>query len=377
METLLLVVLIILVLVLIAFAAKAAMQIPPKSEDFSVPLQNLSQLVNQTQTRIELVTQKLSQMERAQDAVGHHVVSIGAGVTETGTAAKSLIDTTNFLRDELSRAKNDLTALQAHTLARESIERETAGSIKRLEAVIAGTQSKGVAGENILELMFSKLPTEWQMRNFTVGNKTVEFGIRLPNNRILPIDSKWAATHLLEQFINCQDLTEQLTLKGKIEKAVLDKAKEVQKYIDPNLTVNFGVAVIPDAIYELCCGIHCDAFKSKVVLVSYSMFIPYLLLVIESAHKDSQSIDEAKLRDYLRTAQGSIESLQREMEQRFSRAITMLENSRTEIRGQLSKMSSGITGLKIGIDSSIQAEAVPIPSLLETSEPIININQGE
>jgi DNA recombination protein RmuC len=234
-----------------------------------------------------------------------------------------------------------------------------------------------MAGENILELMFSKLPAEWQMRNFTVGNKTVEFGLRLPNNRILPIDSKWAATHLLEQFISCQDLNEQIVLKGKIEKAVLEKAKEVQKYIDTNLTVNFGVAVIPDAIYELCCGIHCDAFKSKVVLVSYSMFIPYLLLVIESAHKDSQTIDEAKLRDYLQTAQSSIESLQREIEKRFSIALTMLDNSRTEIRGQLSKMSSGITGLKIGVNTSSQIEVTQLPGLLDSIEPAANIVRGD
>ncbi|HEY0097811.1 MAG TPA: DNA recombination protein RmuC, partial [Pyrinomonadaceae bacterium] len=367
MEALLLVILIFLVLAVLAIAIKAAMRSPQGTEDISIPLQNLTNLINQSQTRIEVLSEKLSQVERKQDSVGQHVVSMGTGLAKTGSVAESLVDATNFIRDELSRAKNDLTALQSHTKARESIERDTAESIKRLEAVIAGTHSKGMAGENILEIMFARLPAEWQMRNFTVGNKTVEFGLRLPNNRILPIDSKWTATHLLEQFISCQDVNEQLSLKGKIEKAVLDKAKEVQKYIDTNLTVNFGVAVIPDAIYELCCGIHCDAFKTKVVLVSHSMFIPYLLLVIESAHKDSQSIDEVKLRDYLKTTQSTIESLQREIEKRFSLALTMLDNSRTEIRGQLSKMSSGITGLQIGVNAS-QIEESQLPTLLDVVE---------
>jgi DNA recombination protein RmuC len=374
MEALLLVILIFLVLALLAVAIKAAMRPSQSAEDISIPLQNLTQMINQSQNRIELLTEKLAQVERNQNSVGQHVITMGTGLTETGTVAKSLVDATNFIRDELSRAKNDLTALQSHTKAREAIERDTAESIKRLEAVIAGTQSKGMAGENILELMFSRLPAEWQMRNFTVGNKTVEFGLRLPNNRILPIDSKWAATHLLEQFISCQDVNEQLLIKGKIEKTIIDKAKEVQKYIDTNLTVNFGVAVIPDAVYELCCGIHCDAFKSKVVLVSYSMFIPYLLLVIESAHKDSQSIDEAKLRDYLHTAQSTIERLQGEIENRFSRALTMLDNSRTEIRGQLSRMSSGITGLQIGVNATSQIGEEHMPAILDVIDSSASID---
>ncbi|MDX6696298.1 MAG: recombination protein RmuC [Blastocatellia bacterium] len=374
MEVLLLVTLIFLVLGLLAVAIRTAMRPDQRTEDVSTPLQNLTQLINNTQMRIELLNEKLAQVERNQNSADQRVVTMGTGLAETGAVARSIVDATNFIRDELSRAKNDLTALQSHTKARELIERDTAESIKRLEAIIAGTQSKGIAGENILELMFSRLPAEWQMRNFTVGNKTVEFGLRLPNNRILPIDSKWTATHLLEQFISCQDVNEQLVIKGKIEKVVIDKAKEVQKYIDTNLTVNFGVAVIPDAIYELCCGIHCDAFKSKVVLVSYSMFIPYLLLVVESAHKDSQTIDETKLRDYLHTAQSTIESLQREIEKRFSLALTMLDNSRTEIRGQLSKMSSGITGLQIGVNATLQVEEEQLPMLLNAVDSSARID---
>ncbi|HUW96323.1 MAG TPA: DNA recombination protein RmuC, partial [Anaerolineae bacterium] len=100
--------------------------------------------------------------------------------------------------------RQDLAELQAYTKAynraREDLERRTADSVRRLEMVIAGTQTKGAAGENILEAVFANLPPEWQVRNFRVGDKAVEFGLRLPNNLILPIDSKWPATHLLEQF---------------------------------------------------------------------------------------------------------------------------------------------------------------------------------
>ncbi len=64
---------------------------------------------------------------------------------------------------------------------------------------------------------FSKLPTEWKVQNFRVANKPVEFALRLPNNLILPIDSKWTATPLLEQFSNSTDPDEQKKLREQIE----------------------------------------------------------------------------------------------------------------------------------------------------------------
>ena len=322
-------------------------------------LRELSQLANDNKSRLEVLFEKVGQLERTQSSSGQQIFALNNGIAETGTATRSLIDTANHIREELARAKTDLTELQAQARARQELERGTSESIKRLEAVIAGTQSKGSAGENILEIMFAKLPAEWQERNFTVGNKTVEFGLRLPNKLILPIDSKWAATNLLERFINCNDTVEQQGLKCEIEKEVLKKAKEVQKYIDPNLTVDFGVAVIPDAVYDLCCGILTDAFKLKVILVSYSMFVPYLLLVMESTRKMALSVDEAKLRTFLDTAQASINAMSSEIEGRFSRAMTMLDNSRTDMRGHLSRLSGGIAGLGLHESGSTRTEALP------------------
>jgi DNA recombination protein RmuC len=247
--------------------------------------------------------------------------------------------------------RQDLAELQSYTKAynraREDLERRSADSIRRLEMVIAGTHTKGAAGENILEAVFANLPPEWQVRNFRVGDKAVEFGLRLPNNLVLPIDSKWPATHLLEQFAVCEDPDEQRKLKSQIEKAVVDKAKEVRKYIDPNVTVNFGIAAVPDAVYDLSTGVQADVFQLNVVLIGYSMFVPYLLLVFQTILKSSQSIDMQRLDAYLRSAEESLEQAQGELEGRFSRAITMLTNSRDELSVLLSKVRSGLTSLQI------------------------------
>ena len=104
-------------------------------------------------------------------------------------------------------------------------------------------------------------------------------------------------------------------------------------------------------------------FKFNVVLVSYSMFVPYLLLVFQTALKNSQSVDLQKLDAYLQTAQESITNLQDELDGRFSKAITMMNNSRDEMRGVLGKLSGSLTGLQIGASS--------VPSLSEPSEKIL------
>jgi hypothetical protein len=51
----------------------------------------------------------------------------------------------------------------------------------------------------------------------------------------------------------------------------------------------------------------------------------------------------------------------------------MLDNSRTEIRGQLSKMSSGITGLQLGVNAS-QIEVPPLPTLLDAVDSSARID---
>jgi DNA recombination protein RmuC len=84
------------------------------------------------------------------------------------------------------------------------------------------------------------------------------------------------------------------------------------------------------------------------------MFVPYLLLVFQTILKASQNIDLQKLDSYLQSADDSIKALQEELEGRFSRAITMLSNSRDDIALHLSKLRSGLTSLKI---SSSQPQA--------------------
>ena len=321
-------------------------------------ISSLSAGLAKADVEIKAMSERVEKVELGQSQAHQTISSLGTGLAKTDVLTKSIAEAAEAIRTQLSSTKSDIGSLQTLVKAKQEVEQQTSDAVRRLETIIAGTQTKGAAGENILEHVFSNLPIEWQVRNFRVGDKYVEFGLLLPNNLVLPIDSKWAATNLLEQFASCVDIEEQQQIKGEINKAVLTKAREVRKYVDPNLTMTFGVAAVPYAIYDLCSECHSEAFKMNVVIISYSMFVPYLLLVFQTVLKTGGSIDLQRLEGFLHSVQESIRSLQEEVEGRFSRAITMLGNSRDEMRAQLGKTVTGLTSIQINT-SSAQSPSLP------------------
>lgn len=365
------------------------------TSDVTIALQNVMQIIQQEQTQMAIIAQKVSALETVAQTVNSVQIelrglnekvakveqnqtlanqSIGGlnnDLTQTGMiittkvqdvhqqSVNSLYQVSKSLASELAKIQKDVTELYTIARVRQEVEQKIASAVSRLESIIAGTQSKGSAGENIVELAFAKLPPEWQVRNFNVNGKPVEFALRLPNGLILPIDSKWAATNLIEQFASASDPAEQQKLKIEIQRIVIQKAKEVKKYIDPSVTMAFGVAVVPDAAYDLCAGIYPEIFKLGIVLVSYSMFLPYLLLVFQTVLSSEKSIDIQRLGSHLKAVQDSVNALQNELDGRFSRAISMLNNSRDEMRAYLGKASSSLTSLQISVDSSGNIAALP------------------
>jgi DNA recombination protein RmuC len=392
MTEVLLGVLIILVLVLLAailFALLRRPQMMAGGIDVATPLQNLTQAVEQSRRETAVLAEKMARLEPVAAAVGglqgelraagERISSVEGSIsragsaladvrndmTRAGTNTEGLLGVTRQIQEQLAGAQNNLSELKAQAQAQGDLERRNADALRRLEAVIAGTHTKGVAGENILEAVFSKLPTEWQVRGFTVQGKTCEFGLRLPNNLVLPIDSKWAATNLVEQFCACDDGAEKERLKSQIEGAVLAKAREVKKYLDPDYTLNFGVAVVPDAVYELCGGTLCDSLTLNIAVVSYSMFIPYLLLVFHTVLKTTQNIDMEKLERALADAETSVKEMQDELEGRYSRALTMLDNSRRDMKEHVAKVGSRISGLRLNNVPPAEPLELPLPPIIQ------------
>ncbi|MEW6142358.1 MAG: DNA recombination protein RmuC [Chloroflexota bacterium] len=287
-----------------------------------------------TSVQVELtrLAERISTMEKGQSAASQSLVSLGTALAELQTLAK----------------------------ARQDVEQRTAGAIQRLEVLMTGAPGKGAVGENMLEAALATLPAEWQVRDFKVGNKMVEFGLCLPNGLVLPIDSKWPATALLEELYSAGDAGKNAALRFAIEDAVVAKAKDVRKYLEPSRTTDFGLAVVPDSIYAHCGGILTRVYQEySVIVLGHSMLVPYLLLVFQTVLKTSQAIDLERLGVYLKTAQDSFKALQEELEGRLSKVIIMLDNSRSYMRARLGEVNTGLTGLRASASASLPGTVEP------------------
>ena len=105
---------------------------------------------------------------------------------------------TEHLRDGLDATRQVLELLQVRDEERRASDGEQREIVRRLATVLAGGQSKGRAGEHMLREHLGQLPPSMLTSDFRVNGKVVEFGLRLPDGRRLPIDSKWTAVAELE-----------------------------------------------------------------------------------------------------------------------------------------------------------------------------------
>src|SRR5439155_1396870 len=102
--------------------------------------------------------------------------------------------------ERLAQTQTALEGLRSAVSARQPVEEEARASLKRMESIIAGSSSRGAAGERILEEALRHLPPEMLQRNVWVGGKVVELALRLPGGKLLPMDSKWVSSPALEQL---------------------------------------------------------------------------------------------------------------------------------------------------------------------------------
>ncbi len=211
--------------------------------------------------------------------------------------------------------------------------------IRRLSTVLAGGASKGRAGEHVLRDHLAALPPTMLMTDFRVGGKVVEFGLLMSDGRRLPIDSKWTALAELEALDAAVDAVERDACARAVEKAVAARAREVAQYLDPAVTTPVAVAAVPDAAYEVLRRAHADAYVHGVVLVPYSAALPIVLFLYALVQRFGDAVD---VQASLAEVGGVLDALDAVVENRFSRAGTMIANGADEFRSQLGKARGSI-----------------------------------
>jgi DNA recombination protein RmuC len=242
------------------------------------------------------------------------------GTTQQAQAAE--------LRERLSHTQSVVEGLRSALAARQPVEEEARASLKRLESVIAGSSTRGAAGENILEEALRHLPPELLQRNVWVGGKVVELALRLPGGKLLPMDSKWVSTGALEQLADPSlDAARRSQLTAQVEREVERRVREVSQYIDPATTSPFALAVIPDAAYDVCRGAIVGAHKRHVMVVGYAMALPYLLTLYQLHLQFARTVDMERLQSALIDVERHLDTLEGILENKLQRAVTMLQNA--------------------------------------------------
>ena len=311
----------------------------------------LTQRIHQTQQALTSVTELVHRAVRTQELLAQSLTQVQESLTGSLTASQQ------GLRTEIAQTRELVAQIQAADQIRETREQEGRDVLKRLETVLAGTKSRGIAGENILAAVLLQLPPELLEINLTINNKPVEFALRLPHGRLLPIDSKWPALSALERLQDAEDPAQRKALVEEVQGEVKKKVREVVKYLDPDRTIQLGVLAVPDAVFELCVEAHVEAFKQGIVIISYTQAIPYLLSLLQVVLRFGTEVDTARLSQALRTIGDALEKMDIEVDGRLSRTITQLQNSREELKGHLGRARQGVRGLHVEAEPARLAAA--------------------
>ena len=254
---------------------------------------------------------------------------------------KERVEKTRDLIEDLKRFHDRVEA------KREEKERELLERLKRVDEIVAGTSAKGVCGEEILRETFKKLPPEMIEKNFRVKGKVVEFALVLPNQKKIPIDSKWPASNLLLMLEQEKDQQKRKEIVAEIEKEVVKRVKEVSQYLDPNLTWSQAIAAVPDSVYAVCSEAHLRAREFDVILMPYSMVLPLVLYMYRLHLQYALSVDAENLKNHLISISKNLDEMENILENKISRAATMLSNAYLEYQQLISKLRSSVVGLQL------------------------------
>jgi DNA recombination protein RmuC len=277
------------------------------------------------------------------------------------------------MRERLSQTQSALEGLRSAVSARQPIEEEARASLKRLENVIAGSSSRGAAGERILEEALRHLPPEMLQRNVWVGGKVVELALRLPGGKLLPMDSKWVSSPALEQLADPGlGADRRAQLLAQVEREVERRVREVSQYIDPATTTPFALAVIPDAAYDVCRSAIVSAHHRHVMVVGYAMALPYLLTLYQLHLQFARTVDMEKLQAALIDIERQVDVLEGILENRVQRTLTVLQNAYTEGRQAAAKIRASAQGAQVIENSTPFREEIEAGESLSTDSPGTN-----
>ena len=269
-----------------------------------------------------------------------------------------LSDAAQALRADLGQAHRALAEVKALEQGRARQMDQAADSLRRLEAVVAGSSTRGAAGENILARAFGQLPPDLIEFDVAFGSRVVEYALRLPGGRLLPIDSKWTSLLPLARLEAEEDPRERRRLSDQVTRDVRARVREVTRYLDPDRTLGLALLAVPDAVHHATPEAQGEAYRDGVLVVPYSLALPYVLalyrLTVRFGASGARTDGEG-----LRALQQALWKADEEVEGRLARAAVQLANSRSAVHDHLAAARKVLEVLVEGSDPDRPGHAAP------------------
>ncbi len=241
------------------------------------------------------------------------------------------------LQGRLAQAQRALAEVKAIEQARGSQLDRATDSLRRLELVVAGSGARGAAGENILARALGQLPPDLLETNAAFGGRVVEYALRLPGGRLLPVDSKWTSAADLERLgSGCFDDPEEgRRLREQVARDVRSRVREMGKYLDPERTLALAVLAVPDAVHAAVPETQGEGWREGVLVVPYSLALPFVLCVYRLAVRFGNAPAAEDLAARVEQLAEALRRMDDEVEGRLSRALVQAANARDALRGEL------------------------------------------
>src|SRR5512136_3098309 len=241
------------------------------------------------------------------------------------------------LQGRIAQAQRALAEVKAIEQARGSQLDRATDSLRRLELVVAGSSSRGAAGENVLARALAQLPPDLLEANAGFGGRVVEYALRLPGGRLLPIDSKWTGVAEVERLEATDDPDERRRLREKVAREVRIRAREMAKYLDPERTLALAVLAVPDAVHAEVPEVHAEGWREGVLVVPYSLALPFVLTLYRLTVRFASAPPVEEAAAGLARLSELLQRVDDEVEGRLARALVQAANARDALRGDLAE----------------------------------------
>mgnify|MGYP001626183203 CR=1 FL=1 len=331
-------------------------------------LQDAQQTLSaQAQSDEQRHSQLIDNLQAARDALASLETLLREVSENLRSGQQRLSVELNELQRGVSVAKETILGI-AEQVSILTVLKETAdrieNNIDRVMGILTGRKS-GQAGERIVVELLGVVPEDWLERNIRLGRGQVEFAVKMPGGYLIPLDSKFVAPELVAQLENETSEKQQQQLLGKARWELQKRAQEVaERYLTDPKVLGFGIAAVPDSVYDLCRdAVKTAAQSHRIVVVPYSLLLPFVL----SLYLMAQRLGISRLGEtdqVIGTAITALEQAKQALEN-MGQPITAVSNQRNralqQVRGTLNLLRKLTQG-----EIPLPESQMPLPS--ETSE---------